>query len=238
MLKTTKVAGTRRVPIPHTECADYLCDRWYWLSLTMFVLAMLGKGSVAVLPALLLGIVWWLRPAGTVPIFESRKMGLSPFLSGRDLIRLSPFFLVAIVLAAVNVWFQTHGSGEVVRNVGFVERVLGAGGVLWFYLYKALLPIDLAFIYPQWHIEAGNLLWWLPLLAALALTAVLWRYRKGWSRPFLFAWGFFCVSLTPVMGFYGRGLYEILAGGRPLSAHCHYRGDCVGGGGLEHLASA
>ena len=35
---------------------------WYWLSLAAFLLAMLSKGSVAVLPVLLLGIVWWLRP--------------------------------------------------------------------------------------------------------------------------------------------------------------------------------
>ena len=88
-----------------------------------------------------------------------------------------------------------------IRTASFAERLLGAGGVVWFYLYKALLPFDLAFIYPQWHIQAGNLLWWLPLLAALVVTAVLWWYRKGWSRPLLFAWGFFCVALVPVMGF-------------------------------------
>ena len=34
---------------------------WYWLSLAAFVLAMLSKGSAAVLPVLLLGILWWLR---------------------------------------------------------------------------------------------------------------------------------------------------------------------------------
>ncbi len=158
--------------------------RWYWLSLAALVLAMLGKGSVVVLPVLLLGIVWWLRP-----------------LTKLDLVRTAPFFLVAMVLAGVNVWFQTHGSGRESRIAGFAERLLGAGGVVWFYLYKALLPVDLAFVYPQWHIEVGNLLWWLPLLAALALTVVLWWYRTGWSRPFLFTWGFFGVALAPVMGF-------------------------------------
>ena len=110
-------------------------------------------------------------------------------------------------------WFQTHGTDIEIRNAGFAERLLGAGGVVWFYLYKALLPIDLAFIYPQWHIEAGNPLWWLPLLAALVVTAVLWRYRESWSRPFLFAWGFFCVALVPVMGFTDVGFmkYSLVA---------------------------
>ncbi len=82
----------------------------------------------------------------------------------------------------------------------FFQRLLGAGGVVWFYLYKAFLPVNLVFIYPTWHIDPGDLRWWLPLIASMAVTAVLWRYRKAWSRPYLFAWGFFCVALAPVMG--------------------------------------
>jgi tetratricopeptide (TPR) repeat protein len=100
----------------------------------------------------------------------------------------------------VNVWFQTHGTEKVFRDAGFAERLMGAGGVVWFYLYKAFFPVDLAFVYRQWHIEAGNLLWWLPLLAALIVTAILWLYKESWSRGVLFAWGFFCVALAPAMG--------------------------------------
>jgi protein O-mannosyl-transferase len=169
---------------------------WYWLSLAAFLLAMLSKGSAAVLPVLLLGILWWLRS-----------------LTKRDLVRIAPFFLLAVAFTVVNIWFQTHGKDMQFRNAGFAERVLGAGCVPWFYLYKALLPIDLAFIYPQWHIEASNPQWWLPLMGALVVTAMLWRYRKGWSRPLLFAWGFFCVSLAPVMGFTDVGFmkYSLVA---------------------------
>ncbi len=188
------------------ECG-LLTGRWYWLSLLAFVLAMLSKGSAAVLPVLLLGIVWWLR-TGTVPIFASAKMGLSPSVSRWDLARTGPFFLVALVLAGVNVWFQTHGTEIVIRSASFAQRLLGAGGVVWFYLYKALLPLNLAFVYPQWHIEVGNPLWWLPLVAAVVVTMVLWLYRKSWSRPFLFAWGFFCVGLAPMMGFVDVGYMQ------------------------------
>ncbi len=134
-------------------------------------------------------------------------MRLSPYIR-RDLVHIAPFFLVAAALAGVNVWFQTHGSGEVIRSAGFVQRMLGAGGVVWFYLYKALVPLNLAFIYPQWRIEAGNPLWWLPLPAAVLVTAVLWRYRTGWSRPILVAWAFFCVALAPVMGFVDVGFMQ------------------------------
>jgi protein O-mannosyl-transferase len=165
--------------------------KWYWLSLTAFALGMLSKGSVLILPAVLLGVVWWLRP-----------------LTKRDLLRTAPFFLVAVSLAVVNMWFQTHGSGTVIRNAGFTERLMGGGTVVWFYLYKAFLPLNLAFIYPPWPIESGNPLWWIPLLAAFMVTAVLWLNRATWSRPFLFAWGLFCVALVPVMGFVDVGFMK------------------------------
>ena len=180
----------------HSPLAPRHWSLWYWLSLAAFLLAMLSKGSVAMLPLLILGIIWWLRP-----------------LTRWDLLRSVPFFAVAVMLTAVNLWFQRHGSDVVFRSAGFLERLLGAGSVIWFYLYKAVLPVDLAFVYPKWNIQAGNPLWWLPLLAAVAVTAILWRYRKGWSRPLLFAWGFFCVSLAPVLGFTDVGFmkYSLVA---------------------------
>jgi tetratricopeptide (TPR) repeat protein len=182
----------------HSPLSTLHSTLWYWLSLAAFVLAMLSKGSVVILPAVLLGIVWWLRPMGTVPFRWSR----------RDLLRIAPFFAVAAALAGVNVWFQTHGTEAIIRSAGFAERLLGAGCTVWFYLFKAIVPAGLAFVYQQWRIEVGNPLWWLPLLAALAVTAALWRYRKSWSRGILFAWGFFCVSLVPVMGFTDVGFMQ------------------------------
>jgi protein O-mannosyl-transferase len=187
--------------------------KWYWLSLLTFILALLSKGSVAPLPVVFLGIIAW-----------RRRVTL------RDVLSLAPFFLVAVVLIGVNIWFQTHGSGEVVRQANGLERLLGAGAVVWFYLSKALLPVDLTFVYPQWHISAANLFWWLPLLGAIAVTGILWwkgcspsslpvipsgarnpplapdeiprsaRNDKGW-RSVLFAWLYFGVMLLPVMGF-------------------------------------
>ncbi len=160
----------------------------YWFSLAAFVGAMLGKGSVAVLPVLLLVIVWWRRP-----------------LTWKDLLLIAPFFAVAALLTIVNLWFQTHGTEAVARDAGFTERLLGAGGAIWFYLYKAVLPLDLAFVYPLWHIKTGNPLWWLPLFAALIVTAALWRLRGTWSRTILFAWAWICVALAPVLGFIDVG---------------------------------
>ena len=162
---------------------------WYWLSLTSFVLAMLSKGSVAMLPLVLLGLVAWRRKIGP-----------------RDLLQLLPFFVAAAVLAAVDVWFQAHGSAEIIRSAGPLERILGAGGVVWFYLYKALWPASLIFVYPQWHVDPADWLWWFPLLSAVAVTVLLLRKAfagSGNGAPrsaLLAAWLYFCAMLVPVMG--------------------------------------
>lgn len=171
---------------------------WYWLGFGAFVLAMLGKGSVAVLPALLLVVLWWKRP-----------------LEWRDARRTLPFFVVGASLAALNVWFQTHDTAEkVIRDVGLVDRTLTAGGIVWFYLYKAIWPFDLAFIYPSWSVDARNWLWWIPLCGALGATGVLFFAAKPWRPatnafcPVWFAWLFFCLALFPVMGFCDVGFMK------------------------------
>jgi tetratricopeptide (TPR) repeat protein len=167
---------------------------WYLLSLAAFTLAMLSKGSVAILPVVLLLIAWWRKER----------------IDGRFILRTAPFFLVAAVLTAVNIWFQTHGStGNALHDVSFLQRLLGAGAILWFYLYKAAWPFDLVFLYPQWQIDVRNLAWWLPMLLALALTVLLiWQRKVRWVRSVLFAWAYFCIALIPVMGFVGVGYMQ------------------------------
>ncbi len=165
---------------------------WYGFSLAAFVLAMLSKGSVAILPLVLLGIVAWDRR-----------------LRARDAGWLAPFLLVAAALTGVNIWFQGHhlGAGEIIRPLGGAERLVEAAAVVWFYLFKALVPLHLVFIYPSWQVQLSDLRWAGALVAALAFTALL--AGRGWSRAparrwwrgALFAWGYFCVALLPVMGF-------------------------------------
>ena len=161
-------------------------SRWYWLSLVAFVLAMLSKGSVVILPGLLLLCIWWRRGS----------------LTRTDVMRTAPFWFVAVALTLVNLWFQAHLRHEVIRDATLLQRVLGAGAVIWFYLYKALLPMRLIFIYPQWQIHGDDVRWWLPVAAAVSTTGLLvWQRRRPVVRALLFAWVFFCLALVPVMGF-------------------------------------
>jgi tetratricopeptide (TPR) repeat protein len=163
---------------------------WYLVSLAAFAASGLSKGSTIVLPLILLLITWCQ--------FDR--------LTRRDVVRAAPFFAIALALTVLNVWSQTRGSAESVRNISATGRLLGAGAVIWFYLWKAFIPVHLVFVYPQWDIQPGEIRWWLPLVAAMAVTGVLfWQRHKKWGRPLLLAWTFFGVALVPVMGFIDVG---------------------------------
>ncbi len=160
--------------------------RWYWCSLIAFALAMLSKGSVAILPAVLLLLDWR----------RNRRV------AWQDVVRGLPYWAISIALTIVNILLQTNGQQVVIRQASFAERVTGAGAAIWFYLSKAIAPISLNFVYPKWHIDAGKMTWWLPLLLAVAVTAALWSQRRTpIGRQLLFAWAFFCIALVPVLGF-------------------------------------
>lgn len=168
----------------------WYANPWYWLSLGAFTFAMLAKGSVATGPGMLLLIVWWQRGR----------------IRWSDVWSTVPFFAIAALLTLVNIWFQARDWGEGVRQITWLQRWLGAGGVVWFYLLTALMPINLQFIYPQWHIDPSSLLWWLPLIAAVAVTAFLlffcWRRPNNQlARGLFFAWALYGLALAPVMGF-------------------------------------
>jgi len=161
---------------------------FYVLSVTLFILAMLSKGSVVGLPVVILLCIWWLHKT----------------IARRDILRSIPFFVVSAVMSVVEIWFQYNRAiGEdVVRSDSFLSRLAGAGWAVWFYLYKVVLPIHLTFIYPRWKIDPTNWVSYVPGLLLLVLLVLAWRHRRGWGRPVFFALSFYIVMLLPVLGFF------------------------------------
>ena len=163
-------------------------SRYYWLSLSAFLLALLSKTSTVMLPVVLLACAWWQRGRVT----------------RGDVWRALPFFALSLCFGLATVWIQKHQiiAGETVQTENFLGRLAGAGMALWFYLGKALLPLPLSIVYRRWQIDAASIVSWLPLLLWVLGLAVGWRFRQGRGRHALFALGCFTVTLFPVMGFF------------------------------------
>jgi protein O-mannosyl-transferase len=168
--------------------------RWCGLSLLAFVLALLSKSAVVMLPVVLLMCMWWRH--GQV--------------ERRDIARSLPFFVLSLLAGVSTVWFQ-YGNAmhwRTVREAGFIGRLAAAGWAPWFYFFKAVLPFNLNVIYPKWEIDHGRLVSWLPGALLIVCFFVFWRGRKSWGRAALFGFGYFTVALFPVLGFFDQAFFR------------------------------
>ena len=167
----------------------------YGLALLLFVAGLLSKSIVVTLPAALLIVQWW--KAGRI--------------TGKDLQRLAPFFLAALVITAGDLY--SYDSGRINLDYSWPERVLIASRALWFYAGKLVWPTDLSVIYPRWNISLGDPWAWLYPAAALVLAALLWFTRHRIGRGPLAGALFFAVTLAPALGFVNHGYmgYSLVA---------------------------
>ena len=160
----------------------------YAPALLLFLLGLLAKSVIAILPAALLVVFWWMR--GRI----SWK---------RDVLPLVPFFAVGIAAGLFTAWVERRFIGAQGSEFNFtlLERCLIAGRALWFYLYKLLWPAQLVFIYPRWHIDTSAV-WQYPFpLAAILVTVLFWLFRRR-SRAPLAVLLCFAIALFPALGFF------------------------------------
>ena len=160
----------------------------YGLSLLAFVLALLSKTSTIMLPVVLLGCAAW---------GQGR-------ITRRDLLRTSPFFILAVAFGLMSSWFQKHQQlvGLTLEPETFWERIALAGRIFWFYFGKALLPVNLNLVYPEWKADPTSPVAYIPDFLICASVVVCWRFRRSWGRHALLGLGIFAVTLFPVLGFF------------------------------------
>jgi Flp pilus assembly protein TadD len=160
----------------------------YGLSLAAFVLALLSKTSTIMLPVVLFACAAW--QGGRI--------------TRRDLLRTSPFFVLALAFGLMSSWFQKHQQlvGMTLEPESFWERLAMAGRVFWFYFGKALLPLHLNLVYPRWKVDATAPSSYIPDLLFCATMLLCWRFRRVWGRHVLLGLGVFTVTLFPVLGFF------------------------------------
>jgi tetratricopeptide (TPR) repeat protein len=165
--------------------------RDYQRALVLFLIAMLGKITMAPFPVIILLYSWWKR--GRVDV--------------RDLIASAPFFVISLVLGFTALYVGTvyeHASHSQVLDIplgGTVQRITRAGVLFSFYFAKCLLPIDLSPIYPKWPIDPRSVGSWLPCLVWIGVFSVAWIKRRTWGRHVLLGLGFFALPLVPFLGF-------------------------------------
>ena len=160
----------------------------YWLATALFLCALLSKTTTATLPAALLVIAWWRR---------------GRLKWRRDAGPLVPWFVLGAALGLFSGWVEKNFIGAEGGDFAFslFQRGVLAGRIVWFYLGKLVLPVDLIFIYPRWNVDATVPWQWLFSLGVLALLGALWVVR-GRSRAPLAVLLLFAGSLFPVLGFF------------------------------------
>ncbi len=160
----------------------------FLVALGLFLLGLLSKSAICVLPVAILIVLWWRR---------------HQLVWQRDALPLLPFFAIGISAGLFTAWVERHfvGAEGTAFSLSVIDRILIAGRVFWFYLWKLSWPARLTFVYPRWDIN--QTVWWQYLFPAGAflLFAILFLLRRrlpGTLSGFLF----FAVMLFPALGFF------------------------------------
>src|SRR5207249_6321 len=199
---------------------------WYWLSVAVFVCALLSKSMVVNLPVVLLILdVYPLRRLGGALGWWSAR-------ARRVYVEKIPFVLLAAAASAVALMAQlSHRAMIPVTHLSAPGRLAVSAYGLSFYLWKTVVPLNLS---PLYELPRTMNPWAMPFILSyglvLAITAIALALRR--RVPGLVAtWLAYLLVLVPVLGIFQSGSqiaadrYTYLAGlglailaGVPLSS--------------------
>ncbi len=166
----------------------YLHDR-RWLSVLLFLPALMAKPSVVVLPLLLMLIDWWrtgfIIQKNPLPVLV--RSGLGKII----------WWMPAIIATALGIWVQYTGTHSDFVGGSLTTRLVTMATGVWFYFWRMVVPVDLSFQYP--FPPYGMVLFPLGWLALISVVALLWRKRKEWPEAF-FGIAWFLILWLPSSG--------------------------------------
>ena len=162
----------------------------------VFALGLMAKPMVITLPVLLLLADYW--PLRRIQ-FPAPGSGNSEFL--KRFARLSleklPLLLLSAGSAAITIYAQRVGGNLTsTAQVGIAARMENATYCYALYIVKMFWPSRLAVFHPYpslslWTVAAAG-------LALVAITAIVWRYRR--NGPLAVGWAWYLITLLPVIG--------------------------------------
>ncbi len=158
----------------------------YWLSITMFLLALLSKVIAVTLLGIL--ILHWL-------LIIRNKEERANSQSANLLIALR--FLPYIILSAIFIAVALGGKARVIASVTLIDKILVACKSTVFYIYKFLIPTDLTIIYPlQGDISLVDMRILPSVIIAIVLIMIAIKTLK--RHPWItFGIGWYLVCLAP-----------------------------------------
>ncbi len=175
--------------------------RDYGLSLLFFIMALLSKPVAVTLPAVLLIL-------DVYPLKRLRsKNGFRH--SAKVIVEKAPYFLSSLAVTIITI--LSHKQMGAVLPVesyhDLINRLLIAFRSIGFYIYKIVLPVNLAPFYPYpKHISLLRPDFLIPVVLVPGITILciyLWKKQKIW----LSVWTYFVLTLLPVLGMVQIGHY-------------------------------
>jgi len=160
----------------------------YWVSLGMYVLALMSKPTGIPVPVLLLLLDYW-------PIRR---------LSRRAVLEKMPFFAVGGVFIAITLLSQGLAGGvRLTGEYGPMRAPLIICHNIIFYLYKIVWPVNLSSHYPfpePFNLSQPMVLWGV-IGTCVLIAALIISTRR--TRALLTGWLFFFVAIFPTLGVIG-----------------------------------
>ncbi len=165
-------------------------NKRYLLSLGFFALALLSKPMAVSLPLVLLLLDWY--PFKRI---QSVKSFLSAFVEKLPFIALSLISSILTVLAQ-----RSGGTMGMMVFVPLSTRLLVAAKTLVAYLWKMILPTNLIpyYAYPK-KVTVFSLEYLSAAILVAVITVICILYVKR-QKVFLTVWGYYVVTLIPVIG--------------------------------------
>src|SRR2546422_515638 len=173
---------------------------WYWLSVAVFVCALLSKSMVVNLPVVLLildvyplrrlggALGWWSEPARRIYVEKI------------------PFVLLAAAASAIAVMAQSSVHAAIsLAQLSVAGRLAISTYGLSFYLWKMVAPVNLS---PLYELPPTVNPWAPPFIVSygvvVAITAIVLAFRRR-VPGLLAAWVAYVVVLLPVLGIFQSG---------------------------------